>query len=487
MSKTSRTLLFVLAGALLFNFLFWQEKMGLNTSLFGIFYLIALWVLFPEARKSKAFLLTGAGVILSGAMVVVHNSGAAKFTFWLSTMCAAGFAQEPGLRFLLGALGQYLTGWYQTPRHLMESLDRSNGRQYGWGKKLGLSILPLIVVAVFYLLYYAANEQFAHLADRFWAQVGRVFSLDISWPQLLFLVLGFFITGAAFWRNQSQIAEDDRAAPLELSRIRPSRKRYVESRQMLGLKKEFQQSGILLWLLNGLLLLVNLTDFWYVWFGFDQEALLDLKGYVHEGTYFLIASILLAMGVLFFVFRKNINFYPNYEILKKAAAFWMIQNAVLAMSVAIRNARYIEYHGLAYKRIGVIFFLLLVFYGLFSLYQKIMLKKTLNWLLIQNAWALYLLLVLNSCVAWDALITRYNLSNAPKGAVDVRFMIFEVSDLNLHLLEKHLDELPGKNMYPQISETEIREAVAQKRQYFELKMSQCTWKSWNLGDLANAR
>ena len=54
-------------------------------------------------------------------------------------------------------------------------------------------------------------------------------------------------------------------------------------------------------------------------------------------------------------------------------------------------------------------------------------------------------------------------------------------------MEKHLDELPGKNMYPQISETEIREAVAQKRQYFEFKMSQCTWKSWNLGDLANAR
>lgn len=487
MLKTSRTLMPVLAGVFLFDFLFWEEKMGLNTLLFGCFYLAALWFLFPAARKSKGFLFTLLGALVAGAMVVVHNSGAAKLTFWLSMMCAAGFAQEPGLRFLLSALGQYLTGWYQAPRHLMEAFDGGHGSKMGIGKKLGMSIIPMIVALVFYLLYYAANEKFADLADRFWAQVGRIFALDISWLQLFFLVLGFFITGAAFWRNQTQLAEDDRNTSFDMTRIRPGRKRYIESRQMLGLKKEFQQSNILLWLLNGLLLTVNLTDFWYVWFGFDQAALQDLKGYVHEGTYFLIASILLAMAVLFFVFRKNINFYPNNDLLKKAAMVWLIQNAVLAFSVAIRNARYIEYHGLAYKRIGVIFFLLLVFCGLFTLYQKIMRKKSLSWILVQNAWALYGLLVFNSCIAWDAFITRYNLSGAPKGAVDVRFMIYDVSALNLHLLEKHLEELPGKNMYPQMSEKEIREAIASKRFYFESEMKQRTWKSWNLGDLANAQ
>ncbi|MBL7826735.1 MAG: DUF4173 domain-containing protein [Saprospiraceae bacterium] len=490
MKNTSLSLLSVIGGAIIFNFLFWEEKLGLNLLLYAVFFVAILWLLFPQSRLSRSFIVTAFGAIFSALMVLWHNSAAAKLSTLVALMCSAGFAQEPQIRFVLNALGQYLTGWLQTPRHFYEALNtndqKSNAKGISWSKKMGLTVVPFMVVAVFYLLYYAANEKFALWADRFWAQVGRIFTFDISWPHLVFWIFGFFVAGAAFWKNQSGIAKDDLTSSDELHRIRPPKNRYIESRFMMGLKREFQQDLILLWMLNGLLLLVNLTDITYVWFGFDTEALQDLKGYVHEGTYFLISSILLAMAVLFYTFRSNINFYPANAKLKTAAYIWLAQNAILALSVGVRNARYIEYHGLAYKRIGVVLFLILVFYGLVTLYQKIKFTKTAMWIWRKNAWALFALMVINSSIAWDVFITRYNLSGAAKGAIDVQFMIFEVSMKNLHVLESQIDALPGLNMYPQMTESEIRDGVQKKRLIFERHMQVLTWKSLNFGDLANA-
>jgi Domain of unknown function (DUF4173) len=217
----------------------------------------------------------------------------------------------------------------------------------------------------------------------------------------------------------------------------------------------------------------------------DEETQKDLKGYVHEGTYFLIASILLAMGVLFFTFRKNLNFYPKNQPLKTAAGIWLIQNAVLAFSVAVRNLHYIDFHGLAYKRIGVFWFLSLVFFGLYTLWTKIKDTRSNAWLWRYNAWAFYTLLVLNTCVNWDVLITRYNLSGKPKSTVDLNQMVYDMSNKNLFLLEATKERLPQLNTYPPMSEDVIYQGIALKRGSFESEQSQISWKSWNIADKRN--
>lgn len=491
MRRTATLLLPVLIGTLLFNFLFWQEKMGLNCLIFSVFYVATLWYVFPESRQSRSFWATAIGTTLTAIMIVWHNSDAAKFTFVISAMCTAGFAQEPEIRQILRALLQYIAGWWQTPKNFFNALnagaDPGVKRRINLGKSLGLAVLPIIIATIFYLLYYAANDQFAAIADKFWAQIGAILSFDISWSHLFFILLGLFLVGAAFWRNQTPLADDELSEPDNLMHVRPPRKRYIVSNFMMGLKREYQQSVILLWLLNVLLLVVNGTDLFYVWFGFDEAVLSHLKEYVHEGSYILIISILLAMAVLFYVFRKNLNFLTGNKQLKTAAAIWLAQNGVLALSVAVRNSRYIEYHGLAYKRIGVILFLILVFVGLFTLHLKIRNCKTLAWLWRQNGWALYTVMVLNASISWDTFITRYNLSGAPKGAVDVHFMIYTLSDKNIYLLENNLTQLAQINMYPVMSALDIENAVIQKRGYFEAKMQQYTWKSWNAADMANAR
>lgn len=491
MQQAKTQLLLVLIGVLLFNFSFWQENLGLNTLIFTLFYLASLWFIFSESRNSRNFWITAGGTLLTAVMIVWHNSGAAKFAWFISAMCAAGFAQERALRFVLSALWQYLWGWWQSPRHFFESLNPGSTvtpqRKWSLRRSIGLAFAPSMVVLVFYFLYYFANDKFAALADAFWRQVGNLLVFDISIPHVLFVVLGFFLVGAAFWRNETNLAKSDLAAPDELARIRPPRKRYFETLEMLGLKREYSQATLLLWMLNALLMVVNATDVFYVWFGFDEAAQQDLKGYVHQGTYFLIASILLAMAVLFYVFRKNINFFPNNKNLKTAAGIWLIQNAVLAISVCVRNARYIDFHGLAYKRIGVILFLALVFFGLFTLWRKIRDRRTMSWLWRQNGWAFYALLILNACVSWDVFITRYNLSDRPKSAIDVHYMIYTVSDKNLFLLEENASALAQKAMYPQMSESDIQRGIELKRERFDTKMQGLTWKSWNAADARNQR
>lgn len=492
MLLSSARLLSVFIGVLTFDFLFWEEKMGLNTFIFSVLYLTALWLLFPDGRRSAGFWITAGGTLLTAGLVVWHNSGAAKLAHLLSAMCAAGFAQESTLRFVLYALGQYCRGWWQAPGHLLTALQTGSGIGAKSRRRLGRTVytalLPLVVVSIFYGLYYFANEQFAALADAFWQQVGSLLRFDISIGHLLFIIFGFFLIGAAFWHNTSKLATADQMKSDALLRIRPPRTgKFLKPPAMLGLRQEYRQSLLLLVLLNVLLLTVNITDARYVWFGFDGAAPQNLKIYVHRGTYFLIASILLAMGVLFYIFRKNLHFFPNNRALRTAALLWLIQNAVLAFSVGIRNWRYIDFHGLAYKRIGVALFLALVFFGLVTLWLKISRQRTMAWLWRQNGWALYLLLVGNALLNWDVLITRYNLSSRPKATIDVHYLLYTVSDKNLYLLEEHAGVLAQKAMYPQLTEEGIASAIEQKRIRFDAGQPLLSWKSWNLADARNVR
>ena len=492
MNHPTRSLLAVLLGVLLFDFLFWQEKMGVNCLLFALFFVTALAVLFPENRFSRPFLWTAGGTILTAAMIAWHNSGAAKFAFMLSAMTAAGFAQATGFRFVLHAFLQYLGNFSIVPGKIVRGLRSKSGEnptqkgRKNWRTWVGLSFVPALVVCVFYLIYYLANEKFAALSDSFWGQIGRWLSFDISLAHVFFVIFAIFVVGAGFFRRIFPILEKKKEAADFLTRVRlaPTKSRIARN-WLVGLAREYRQSLVLLGLLNALLLLVNLTDIVYVWFGFEEMSATALKQYVHEGTYFLIASILLAMFVTFRIFRKNLNFYPKNTLLKQLSLAWLIQNGILACSVAVRNWRYIDNYALAYKRIGVFLFLILVAVGLLTLWLKIRDRRSLSWLWRQNSWAFYALLIGNALVPWDTFITRHNLAFPPKSGIDIGFLIFDVSDKNLRILEENKAILVEKQNGTQISADRIESALNEKRAQFERAQNGLSWKSWNAADAAN--
>ncbi len=489
MTHSTTRLLAVLLAVFAFDFLFWEEKMGLNTLIFTAVWLAALLWGFPESRSSRRFQAVAGGMLLAAAMVTWHNSGAAKLAWMVSAMCAAGFAQERQMRFVLFALMQYLRSFFFTLGSVSGALasgdpDRQR-RMRSLRRSIGMGCLPLLVVAVFYGFYLVANPKFAELSGQVWEQVGRLFSFDVSLAHLFFVVFAVFVCGGAILHKAADWHEPTHDFLLRVRR--KFDRTYSTVFPVLALRQEYQQSILLLVMLNALLFLVNLTDVRYVWFGFDAEVQSDLKSYVHVGTYALIASILVAMGVLFHIFRRNLNFYPNNLLLKRLAASWLIQNAVLAASVAMRNWRYVDFHGLAYKRIGVFLFLLLVFVGLVTLWLRIRDQRNNFWLWHWNGWALYALLLLNACVGWDVLITRYNLSGRPRSTVDVQHMIHEMSSKNLYVLEENMEQLERVEAYPRIGAEQRRVEVARKREDFERDQQGLGWKSWNAADARNGR
>jgi hypothetical protein len=210
---------------------------------------------------------------------------------------------------------------------------------------------------------------------------------------------------------------------------------------------------------------------------------------VHEGTGLLIFSILLAMFLLLFFFRGNLNFYKQNKWLRLGAYAWLVQNGILVVSVLFRDYYYIGHYGLAYKRIGVLIFLVMVLAGLTTVFIKIHQRKTAYYLLRVNAWVAIIILVISSCIHWDETIAKYNLARKDTITLDVKFLL-TLSDKVLPLLEKNLEVLDRTEAVKENTEGEYlyRSSLSQ-RQVFENRKKEFStiqkaysWLSWNWSD-----
>jgi len=241
---------------------------------------------------------------------------------------------------------------------------------------------------------------------------------------------------------------------------------------------------------NALLLVVNAVDIAWVWFGFTVEEGFSLKQFVHEGTWLLILSILLSMAILLHLFRGNLNFHPKERGMRLLATAWVAQNFILGVSVFLRNYHYIHFHGLAYKRIGVIVFLALVLVGLVTLYLKIERRRTLTYLLRVNGWAAFAALVGLATVNWDGVIVRYNLAHWNQGEIDVDNYL-AMSDKVLPLLYDDLAKVEAQmarhrenrvRWVEHLEPLSFRSDLDLKRYRFLGRYLQQDWRSWTLAD-----
>jgi hypothetical protein len=238
---------------------------------------------------------------------------------------------------------------------------------------------------------------------------------------------------------------------------------------------------ILLVMVNLLLLVVNILDIRFTWFGFDPKEVDNLAYYVHHGTYVLIFSISLSMFILLYLFRGSQNFYNNNRFMKYLAFVWIFQNVIMAVSVFIRNFYYIQYYfALSYKRIGVIIFLILVFIGLITMFVKIYNKKTTFYLFKVNSLAAFIMLILMSSYSWDPQIAEFNLSNPDKDRIDIHYLMC-LSDDTLPILDMNRDVLDKNYFYYRNKFNGLEELERRKAEFFA-EQGRCTWLSWNLSD-----
>lgn len=441
--KNKVTLFPVLFSTLLMSWLFYLETMGLNLLIYEAILLV--WLCFTkqiplETRLQKIVL---SGFVVTGIATVFIHSTFSYVVHYLLFILQVGLWSYPLFRSLLHAGAQAFVNFFVAQWNFGRNLLhlQLRGKDFGYYlRKAGILVIPLIVVLVFFSIYRTSNPLF----DKWFGDTGKWIAQAIEnffnyldTPVFVTLFWSFVFSNFIFFRKSTAFITDDDIQARE-DAVR-KRRIGILGFKTTSLKNEYKAAVFMLAALNLLLLVMNFSDIRLVWFGFDWEGQY-LKQFVHEGTYLLIYSILISIGIVLYFFRGNLNFYKKNKLLKKLSYVWLAQNAFLAVSVGMRNYWYITYYALAYKRIGVLLFLILTIYGLYSVYRKISKHKTARYLFRVNFQSLLILLTLSSLIDWDTAIARYNFSHAGKSFVHFSFLV-DLSDKTLPYLDKSLPVL----------------------------------------------
>jgi len=445
--KFNKTVLVVFLSAFLLTGLFYKQYFGLNILLFDVLFL--LWLIGSKqlSWKNKNVIIASSGFFLTALFTVITHSTFSYLMHFLAITVFIGVLNYTKVRSLFSAGIISLVALFQSQGIFAQHLSgtRMKGKTIGgllW--KTRIFIIPVFIIFLFVGLYSFSNPVFGDMINNLGLGIQNTFNYifeGLDFFLLLTFLLCLFISIYLFTRtaNKSLIQQDINAVEV----LQRDKKKGARWFKPMGLKNEHKAGIFLLLTLNALLLILNVLDVYWVWFNFAWEGQ-TLKQFVHEGTYLLIFSILISIAVVLYFFRGNLNFYSKNQFLKYLGYIWIVQNAILVISVAIRNFRYIEYFALAYKRIGVILFLILVLYGLYSVARKIQYKKSAFYLFKSNALVLYGVLVLASFVNWDSFIAKYNFAHSDTAFLHLDYMA-SLSDKTLPLLDKPLSELTQIN------------------------------------------
>jgi len=434
----------LLLGTILFDLLFRKQQLGINLLLFTLIAAFALFIYFKAGFLSKKAGIFGIGNLLLVLAVAIHNSSIGVVLAVPSFMLWVSAVHFPKLQTFPYNVYGAIASLFRKPIGFMDVFKRNqpkNERKTNIWKLARIFLIPALVIPLFIAIFTEANPKFAAFADKIGTFIDQLFSyipidklIDfmlsyVEAETIFFYLFGLFaITYLIFARKSSDIEQLEADQSFRLIRKKGGFNFFswlIAKSQGLGsgLKIEYLSAFVVVALLNALLLIVNIIDIDWVWINFTYDQSFNLTQFVHEGTYLLILSILISIAIMLYYFRGNLNFYPRNRYFLLLVYAWIFQNAILVISVGLRNFHYITAYGLAYKRVGLIAFLLAVLIGLFTIWFKIRNKKTGFYLINANAWSVYAILIMLSLFNWDVTIAKYNLSGKVQQPVDLGFLL----------------------------------------------------------------
>lgn len=476
---------------IIFVFLFYQSYPGINVLLFEIALVVLTLFIFPKHRFSLSRVIGTSALIITAVAFLWNGSGWSLFVNILCYFLFIGTVIAPITRSLFTNAQLGLYNLLGSPFQLLIDLSRlkiSNAPRLNRIIRYYYLVVPALIIGFFILIYSASNpifnkllnDVFGGLFNWFWEFADTLNAqLIATWLFGLVISIYSFIHYSNFDLIHIDANSSDHLARVRL-RINRSYKRT-------GLKSEWYAALFLLTALNLLILVINLIDIYWVWFNFEWEGEY-LKQFVHSGTYLLILSILLSMAIVLYFFRGNLNFLSRNHRLKLLCYIWLGQNAILAISVAIRNLHYIHYFALASKRIGVMFFIALVLVGIFTVFLKVQKKKSVFYLLRMNMLAVIVAFVISSLPNWDRIIIEYNFNHYNESFVHFDYLAtFDAN--NLSYLDRSMEELnaiesvqtelfPFEETYMTAEEYAYR--IQEKKTELEVLYEQRTWQEWTM-------
>lgn len=488
--KLKTNLIVIFICALFSTILFYNHKFGLNLLIFQLF--LFLWFTLTKQIKfkTKIQLVTGIGFLLTSFFTVFTHSVFSYFINFLAWLLFIGILNYPQAKSLISGFTIAVISLFKSQELFVSKVFSKKIGNENLGKRIYRSrifIIPIVIIILFLILYSMANAIFSSLVgDSLLAIEKGIHFLfkDIDFLIIFTFLVSLFFSNFFLIRNKNKnIVESDTNTSEALQRNKKKERRYFK---LTGLKNEYKSALFLLIVLNFLLLILNSIDIKSVWLNFKWEGE-SLKQFVHQGTYVLIFSILISIALVLYYFRGNLNFYKNNNLLKKLSYVWIFQNGFLAISVGLRNFRYIEHYSLAFKRIGVIVFLIITLYGLYTVAIKIKKKKSSFYLFKVNSLFIYVILVLCSGVNWDSYIAKYNFNHYNSSFLHLDYLV-TLSDKALPFLDHSFEDLnkmnkaqkemfPIKNTY--LKPSDFKQRIENRKYQFKMKWESKHFLSWN--------
>lgn len=474
------------AGTAIYSYLFYKQSFGINFLLFSIAMIVLLLIRNREVLKNRNWIFAAAGTLLSASCIAYYGNGLSFIANIISLAILSAYSFYPqtsvitSLFFsMYSILASYVFVILDAINRNQNKLEKSEGRSSG--VKFLLYAIPFLIVMVFFFMYKASNPIF----DNFTKKINLDF-ISLGW--LLFTFGGFFlIYGFLYHKRIKAIANIDELAPNTLSlELVQNKKTFLK----LGIDNEKLSGVILLLMLNILLLTVNALDATFLFSGTLPKDL-NYSSFVHQGTGMLIISIIVAILIIIYYFRGELNFYKGNRGLKLLGFLWIAQNAFMIISTAYRNNLYINEYSLTYKRIGVYIWLLLAMIGLLTTFVKIYKAKS-NWFLFRsNGWLFYTVLVISPLVNWDVMVSDFNIHQAEQKhrPLDKSYLI-SLSEKNLPQLLQLSDEIRDSTSVDDFDESSLlsradyswafdfKPALCNKLYHFMDEMQQQEWKSY---------
>lgn len=447
--KNMAALVACIALLSLFDFMFynpWDFAYGLGINLF-LMLIITLGVaitIHQPALNNRTFWWSSFGAIFS-ALNICYNPNSWSITmFFVSYFLIVGSLQNK-LQNLLAVFLQYLIIQLCSPFYTISFLVKTSNWKSSTNKNLWkitkIAVLPLIAIAAFATMYSFANQHFYNILIE---PIVNTFRFDgINYSKIFLWIFGsMFIVPliipitfkAAFLKPI-----------MESKKIKRNRNKVNALFNNLDLNNELKISVITMLSLNVLVFLFNILDVIYVWFGSSVKSASELSQYVHDGTNMVILSIIVGSGILIYFFRKNLNFHPKNQWLKKVSYIWLAQNVFLAFSTFTRNLHYVNQFGLTFKRLGVVIFILTVLIGLLFIFQKIKDQHSITHLINRLFLAFYIILIGFSIVDHERLIIQHA-AHWQKENVDLYYLT-RISTNHDYLLKRHRETLENKSSH----------------------------------------
>lgn len=394
--------LLLLATATGYTYLFYHQLTGINYLVFDLLIVLFTFLLDANRFRKLPLVVVSTALLASAGFVFFHNTIGAIFFNWVSFVLFARLYYAPELSLYL-AFPEQLFATFVSFFDISKWREL-NGQGNG-GKNIGMYLLLLPVVGVFLYLYALGNANYSNI-------LGNLFDFEFNLSVVPFFLSGLVIAFCVFaptYYSSATIFDASCNNQLINSGVNNEK-----SSLFTTLLKEYQGGMFLLIMLNLITLSFHATDLYYFFVPKTTSLVQNYSANVHQGVNSLIASIILAIVIVLYFFRGQLNFIAEKKALKTLTYIWMVQNLALVYSTALRNFVYIDKHGLTHKRIGVYVWLLLVLIGIVWTVLKVNQTKSTWYLLRVNTWTVFIVMLAYISINWDREIVKHNLSHRGK-------------------------------------------------------------------------